>query len=64
MTQFRDVADHKNSLTALTILVLFNEGMLNVKTVIEDKDPLFSTYIQQLFRTYIQQLFRNHLTLY
>lgn len=56
MTQFRDVADHKNSLTALTILVLFNEGMLNVKTVIEDKDPLFSTYIQQLFR--------NHLTLY
>ena len=56
MTQFRDVADHKNTLTALTILVLFNEGMLNVKTVIEDKDPLFSTYIKQLFR--------NHLTLY
>ena len=56
MTQFRDVVDHKNISTALTILVLFNEDLLNVKAVMKDKTTSFSLYIQRLFR--------NHLTVY
>ena len=49
MTQFRDVVDHKNISTALTILVLFNEDLLNVKAVMKDKNTSFSLYIQRLF---------------
>ena len=48
MTQFRDVVDHKNISTALTILVLFNEDLLNVKAVMKDKNTSFSLYIQRL----------------
>ena len=53
MTQFRDVADHKNTSTALTILVLFNEDLLNVKAVMKDKNTSFSLYIQRLFHNYL-----------
>ena len=56
MTQFRDVVDHKNTSTALTILVLFNEDLLNVKAVMKDKNTSFSIFIQPLFH--------NHLTFY
>ena len=56
MTQFRDVVDHKNTSTALTILVLFNEDLLNVKAVMKDKNTSFSIFIHPVFR--------NHLAVY